>query len=75
MVEKKIATCPTCNQTSEFDYLGKQHWPPELARKLGLPEVIELWSCGYCHTTVSEPDLLPARSGLNSKPEASPHLS
>ena len=74
MAEHRIATCPTCQHTVEFEYLGEQHWPPELARKLGLPATIVLWSCSNCHTTISEPDLLPARSGVAGKTEPSTHL-
>ncbi len=73
--EHRIAACPTCKHTGEFDYLGEQHWPPELTRKLGLPSTIMLWSCSHCHTTISEPDLRPAQPGVAGKTEPSPHLS
>jgi len=73
--EKRLATCPTCKHTGKFDYLGEQHWPPELARKSSLPSIIVLWSCSHCHTTISEPNLLPVPSGIMGKTETSPHLS
>src|ERR1041385_6216638 len=63
VVKRHLATCPTCRHRGEFTYLGDQCWPPEIARKLGLPEIIVLWSCPCCQTTVSDPDLLPARMG------------
>jgi hypothetical protein len=59
VVTKRLATCPTCKRSGEFDYLGEQRWPPQVAQRLGLPSVINLWSCPHCATTVSEPDLLP----------------
>src|SRR5438067_2716976 len=63
VIERISATCPTCKRRGEFEYLGEQHWPTEVARKLGLPEVIALWSCPCCFTTISESELLPARNG------------
>jgi hypothetical protein len=76
MAQKRLAMCPTCKQSGEFEYLGEQRWPPEIAHKLGLPETIVLWSCPWCHTTVSEPDLLPVRSVIpGNKAETTSHLS
>ena len=69
MIERQLATCPTCRRRGEFEYLGEQHWPPEVAHKLGMPEVIRLWSCPCCMTTISETELLPARMGLGCQPE------
>ncbi len=69
VAEKRLATCPTCNCRGEFEFLGEQHWPPELAREHDLPEVIALWSCPSCLTTISEPDLLPERLGVKCTPE------
>jgi len=60
----QTATCPTCRCRGEFEYLGEQHWPEEIAAKFNLPAVILLWSCPCCHTTVSESELLPARDGV-----------
>lgn len=65
MAERKFATCPTCQQCGHFEWLGEQRWPVDVARKLGLPAVITLWSCPSCMTTVSDTDLLPARAGKN----------
>jgi hypothetical protein len=65
----KLAMCPTCNYNGEFELLGEQHWPPEVAQRLGLPAVIKLWSCPHCMTTVSEPDLLPHQPPRNIAPE------
>lgn len=70
MAERRLATCPSCNCRGEFVFLGNQYWPAALARKMGLPEVIPLWSCPSCLTTVSEMDLLPARVGMNCEPAA-----
>lgn len=73
MVKRRLATCPSCNCRGEFVFLGDQRWPAELARAMGLPEVIPLWSCPSCLTTVSEMDLLPARVGVNCEPAAAEH--
>ena len=73
--EHRLATCPTCKHNGKFEYLGVQHWPPELARQVGLPSTIVLWSCSHCHTTISEPNLLPVPSGALGKIEASPRFS
>ncbi len=59
MAQRRLATCPTCGCGGEFELLGEQNWPPEIAQKLGLPATIRLWSCPCCMTTVSEPELLP----------------
>jgi len=68
MAERRGATCPICNCRGDFFYLGEQRWPLELARRMEVPAVIGLWSCPNCMTTVSEPDLLPARVGVNCEP-------
>ena len=65
MAEHKFATCPTCQQCGQFEWLGEQRWPEEVARKLGLPSVITLWSCPSCMTTISDSDLLPPHVGKN----------
>jgi hypothetical protein len=70
VVKRQTATCPTCKRTGEFEYLGEQHWPPELTRKLGLPSTIILWSCPACQTTISETDLFPNRYEISSHSEA-----
>ncbi|HRE47176.1 MAG TPA: hypothetical protein PLD47_05575 [Aggregatilineales bacterium] len=53
----KHAVCPTCQHLGNFTFLGEQKWPPEIAAKFGLPEIIILWSCPNCNTTISDPDL------------------
>src|SRR5262245_56823095 len=68
MAERKFATCPTCQQCGQFDWLGEQRWPEEVARRLGLPSVITLWSCPSCMTTISDGDLLPPQLGKNYTP-------
>jgi hypothetical protein len=68
MVDPRLAMCPTCRQTGRFEFLGEQHWPPEIARKLGLPAVIRLWSCPTCRTTLSEPELLAPVAQVGSTP-------
>ncbi len=52
-----IARCPSCEHHSRFTYNGEQRWPAHVAKAVGLPEVQTLWSCGHCHTTVSDVDL------------------
>jgi hypothetical protein len=49
--------CPTCDEHATFAYLGKQTFPEAVAEKLGLPANIHLWSCRYCHSTISHVDL------------------
>jgi hypothetical protein len=71
MVEPRLALCPTCRQTGRFEFLGEQHWPPEIARKLGLPAVIRLWSCPTCRTTLSEPELLSPVAQVGTTPSNS----
>lgn len=51
------AKCPSCGQQTRFIYSGEQHWPLRVAQALGVPEVITLWLCGSCRTTISELDL------------------
>jgi hypothetical protein len=53
-----LATCPSCRRKGRFEWLGEQRWPEAVARKLGVPTIIALWSCPYCSTTVSEIALL-----------------
>ena len=51
------AHCPSCGHVSHFTYNGAQHWPKEIAEKVGMPEVVHLWSCGHCGSTISETEL------------------
>ncbi len=63
MSQSVEARCPSCQQHAHFTFNGNQNWPPEVARKLGLPAVIGLWTCSACHSTISETALWPARRG------------
>lgn len=49
--------CPTCGKMSEFHYLGEQEWSPAVAKRLGIPEIVHLYSCEHCHTTLTHLDL------------------
>jgi Zn finger protein HypA/HybF involved in hydrogenase expression len=49
--------CPTCEERATFIYRGKQIFPEVVAKKLGLPTDIHLWSCSHCHSTISHIDL------------------
>lgn len=71
------ARCPSCQQHARFTFNGNQQWPPEVARKLGLPAVIGLWTCAACHSTISENALRPARQELHIQPASlsSPRLA
>lgn len=55
--QEQEAFCPSCEQPSHFIESGVQKWPPRVAQAAGLPEVIQLWQCKNCHTTISEIDL------------------
>lgn len=73
MDRRKLATCPTCRRSGEFDFLGEQRWPREIAARAELPSVINLWGCPHCHSTISETDLLLASgpsAPLSSRPGA-----
>jgi hypothetical protein len=50
--------CPSCGHTGEFTLLGVQKWPARVAQAAGVPEVVGLYQCACCKTTVSEVDLL-----------------
>ncbi len=47
--------CPTCAQQTTFTFLGEQRWPAKVAQAAGLPELIHLWTCDTCQTTLTEP--------------------
>ena len=55
--ETKTAQCPSCGTSSEFVSCGTQEWPPHIAAAAGLPEVMMVWACQTCHTTLLEPNL------------------
>lgn len=71
MDRRKLATCPTCRRSGEFEFLGEQRWPRDVAAIVNLPSVINLWGCPHCHSTISETDLLMA-SGASSPPTFRP---
>ena len=50
--------CPCCKRGSTFFVTGEQRWPHAVAEKAGMPELIRLWTCQSCHSTVSEIDLI-----------------
>jgi hypothetical protein len=54
LATKRMAICPTCQTLGEFEWIGEQQWPEEVAQRLRLPAIIGLWSCPHCKTTVSE---------------------
>ncbi|MCC7206782.1 MAG: hypothetical protein IT323_05720 [Anaerolineae bacterium] len=58
MERRKLAMCPSCRCTGEFEFLGEQRWPRDIAALAHLPAVINLWGCPHCHSTISETDLL-----------------
>lgn len=55
--QSRTAVCPTCGISSTFTFSGTQQWPPHIAEKAGLPEVMNVWSCDSCGTTLLEPNL------------------
>jgi len=56
----KQATCPSCGKSGTFDYAGDQMVPARVAQVMGLNgNVIPLWHCPACGSTISEPNLLP----------------
>jgi hypothetical protein len=59
---KRLASCPTCGCSGEFEFSGTQRWPAEVARRLNLPSTIHLWTCLVCETTICEQELHPFRS-------------
>jgi hypothetical protein len=65
-----LAICPSCQSKGRFVWLGEQRWPEAVARKLGVPNPVGLWSCPHCHTTVSEIALIES----NDKDECNEEL-
>ena len=59
MLEKheQHAQCPNCESETSFHFAGEQRCPPKVAELTGLPEVMQLWTCNDCHSTVMEPSL------------------
>jgi len=62
MTKTKRGTCPSCGFSGTFPFLGDQTWPPAIAEKLGFPARLALWTCPMCHTTISDPNLRPAKA-------------
>ena len=53
--QKTIQThCPTCGEYSEFKHIGKQKWSEAIAKKLGIPTIINLYTCEHCQTTLTD---------------------
>lgn len=50
-------TCPSCQKSGDFTYLGKQEYPAAVAEKVGVPAVSHLWTCSNCLSTINEVDL------------------
>jgi hypothetical protein len=53
------ACCPSCRNRARFRLIGEQRWSPLVAQRAGLPEVIRLYLCSVCSSTISENNLLP----------------
>ncbi len=54
-IPERQGVCPTCGQFATFTFLGEQRWPPRVAEAMGFTEVMHLWTCSECLTTISEP--------------------
>jgi len=68
MDEFKRALCPACHQAVEFEHIGTQTWPESVAQSLGLSPQISLYTCPTCHTTLSEPELIPLPKPRGTQP-------
>jgi len=55
--EKQQTICPSCGHYAEFVHIGDQHWPARVAASAGIPEIMGLWNCSVCETTLSDIDL------------------
>jgi len=51
--------CPTCGEQSQFRHIGEQKWSEAVAKKLNLPQIINLYDCAQCHTTLTDIQLKP----------------
>ena len=49
--------CPSCGRVSTFSLGGDQNIPERVAKATGLPQVIKLYHCDNCNSTVSELDI------------------
>jgi uncharacterized protein with PIN domain len=50
---RRVETCPGCNTETTLVYVGEQHWPEHIARKLGVRFVLSLWRCEKCLSTIT----------------------
>lgn len=46
--------CATCGAQTLFTFLGEQRWPAPVAAAAGVSQVVYLWTCRTCQTTVTE---------------------
>jgi hypothetical protein len=53
-LKTRVGVCPTCGHSTEFTFIGEQHWPPRVVEATGLGPVVQLWMCGTCQTTLTE---------------------
>lgn len=51
-------TCPSCHTLTNYTFLGIQHWPEEVARRLGVPIQQAMWQCKSCKTSVMEDSIV-----------------
>lgn len=52
------AQCPSCQQHALFERVGTQQWPAAVAEATGLPQVVVLFTCSECRSTVAHVDLM-----------------
>jgi hypothetical protein len=57
LTTRRMAGCPSCGTRTEFSYGGEQTWPPEVAKRVGVPETVKLWHCAKCRSTFCETSL------------------
>ncbi|GAB5494338.1 MAG: hypothetical protein Phog2KO_45530 [Phototrophicaceae bacterium] len=63
VAQKTIQThCPSCDTDSEFTHLGEQKWSEAIAKKLGIPTIVNLYNCEHCQTTLTDIQLKPKNS-------------
>jgi hypothetical protein len=72
LTKRILATCPSCRRQGYFVWLGDQCWPEPVARRLGVPSVMSLWSCPHCSTTVSEQALIDPSAADEEQAEELP---
>ena len=53
-LQKQIhCNCPSCGNASTFKFIGEQKWSEAVATKLGIPTIINLYTCDKCHSTMT----------------------